>query len=106
MVGDVVEQVAGPAAVDQASAFPGGALKDRGAAGAGAGEDHVPDVQAGGAAVVDLRERAVGQITPLSACRSRSERAGHVQDVPREGHAGLWARGKLFLIITHRVLYS
>lgn len=31
----MVEDVAGPAAVDQASAFPGGALKDRGAAGAG-----------------------------------------------------------------------
>ena len=99
MVGDVVEDVAGPAAVDQASALPGGALKDRGAAGAGAGEDHVPDVQAGRAAVVDLRERAVGKVAPARGRTPGGQRPWQVDGVPRDAHAALRICGQVAVVV-------
>ena len=89
MVRHIVEYLVRAAAADQPAAFPGGALKDRGAAGAGAGEDHVPDVQAGRAAVVDLRERAVGEVTPLRGGAAGGQGTRHVEDVPGEGQAAL-----------------
>ena len=89
MVGHIVEYLVRAAAVDQPASLPGGALKDRGPSGVRAREDHVPDVQAGRAAVVDLREGAVSEITPLRGGASGGERAGHVEDVPGEGQAAL-----------------
>lgn len=90
MVGDVVEDVAGPAAIDQPASLPARALEGRRAAGSRPGEDHVPDVQAGRGAVVDLRERAVGKVA--------------VVPVLREGNSSFGT--KLMLIVSHHVFYG
>lgn len=97
VVGHIVEYLVRAAAVDQPSALPACALKDRRAAGTRAREDHVAEVEAGRAAVIDLRQRAVGQIGPLGRGAAGAERAGQVQAVPDDGHASLWIRGEIIM---------
>ena len=104
VVRHIVEYLVRAATIDQPTSLPGGALQDRCAARATAREDHVPDVQAGRAAVVDLREGAVGEITPLRGGASGGERAGHVEDVPRKGQAALGVVGHVAVVVVGPVV--
>ena len=99
MVGDVVEDVAGPAAIDQPASLPARALEGRRAAGSRPGEDHVPDVQAGRAAVVDLRERAVGKVAPARGRTPGGQRPWQVDGVPRDAHAALRICGQVAVVV-------
>ena len=99
MVGDIVKHVTGPAAIDQPASLPARALKGRRAAGSRPGEDHVPDVQAGGGAVTDLRQRAVGKVAPLRGRAAGGQGLGQVNGVPGYADIALRVCGQVAVVV-------